>query len=390
VFSKTDGPAWLIVNEDGSLSGTPAETDEGLNQFVVTVSDALGAIDSTTLLITVQPPPVVSVVASDPNAAETGLETGSFTITRSGSSADNLTVELSFAGSAINGVDYVAIPVSIIIPSGEESVNVTVTPETDELIEGTETVVLSLEEGPYEIDEPSFARVFIRDSNHAPFFLADPVIAAAALVGQPYTGETLADLAGDPNLDDGDTLSFEKINGPGWLSIAPDGALSGLPGELDQGTQLFSVRVTDAAGLTADGTLQITVTVPSTFETWQLAEFGPQAGEPLVAGELADPDQDGFANLMEYALGTDPNQPDAPRIEQEMVDIEGASYLRITYFTNPEATGVSLIVEGTNDLTDPDGWSEQDIIIEQVMTARLVVRDTLGGSHRFFRLIISR
>jgi hypothetical protein len=391
VFARTGGPEWLIVNGDGGLSGTPADTDEGINLFVVSVSDALGAVDSVTLQITVHPPPpVVDVIASAPNAAETGPEAGSFTINRSGSSAGDLTVGFTLTGSAINGVDYVEIPDSIIIPSGQESVSLSVIPAVDELIEGTETVVLSLEEGPYETGESSLARVFIKDSNHAPFFLADPVVSPAALVDESYTGESLADHAGDPNLDDGDTLSFEKTAGPEWLSIALDGTLAGLPGVLDLGTHVFAVRVTDAAGLPADGTLQITVTVPSTFEAWQLEEFGPQAGEPLVAGELADPDQDGFSNLMEYAFDTDPNQPDVPRIEQEMVDIEGTATMRITYFTNPAAEGISLIVEATSDLTDPDGWSDEDIIIEQVTTARLMVRDTFGGPRRFFRLEISR
>jgi hypothetical protein len=159
-----------------------------------------------------------------------------------------------------------------------------------------------------------------------------------------------------------------------------------LPGELDLGTILFPVRVTDAAGLTADGTLQITVKVPTSFENWQLAEFGSRAGEPLVAGESADPDRDGLSNLLEYAFGTDPDQADAARVEQEMVDIEGAAYMRLTYFINPARAGITLIVEGTDNLTDPDGWSDENLLIEEVTTARLVVRDTAGGPRRFFRL----
>jgi len=268
------------------------------------------------------------------------------------------------------------------------SVILTVIPETDELIERTETVVLTMAEGPYESGAYPFVAVFIRNSNHAPFFLADPVLAPAALVGEPYTGESLADHAGDPNLDDGDTLSFEKTSGPDWLSIAPDGTLSGLPGELDFGTNLFGVHVTDAGGLMADGTLQITV--PSPFESWQLADFGPQSVDPLVVGELADPDQDGLSNVMEYALGTDPNLSGAARIHREMVDIAGTDYMRVTYFINPSATDITLVVEGTEDLADPNGWSDQNLLIEEVTTARIVVCDTLGGTRRFMRLEISR
>jgi hypothetical protein len=390
VFSKTDGPPWLIVNEDGSLSGTPAGTDVGINLFTVAVTDLAGAVAFTTLRITVLPPPVVSVAATGPAAAETGPQNGVFTITRSGSTFGDLTVDFTLTGSAINGVDYVGIPGSVLIPGGEESVTITVIPQADEFIEGTETVVLALEQGAYEIGEPSSAFVSISDSNHAPFFLADPVVAPNALEGAPYTGESLADHAGDPNLDDGDTLTFLKISGPDWLSIAEDGALSGAPGTTDLGINLFTVRVTDAAGLTADGSLRIIVTAPTTFESWQLAEFAALSTDPLVAGELADPDRDGRSNLLEYALATDPNQPDVARVEWEMVDIAGTDFMRVTYFINPEATDINLQVEATADLADPGGWSDQNLLIEDVTTARIVVRDTLGGPLLFFRLRASR
>ncbi|MDZ8118409.1 sulfatase-like hydrolase/transferase [Pontiella agarivorans] len=56
-FSKGSGPAWLSVDPDGTIYGTPAESDEGLNEFTVQVIAAGGA-DSATLNITVERPPV--------------------------------------------------------------------------------------------------------------------------------------------------------------------------------------------------------------------------------------------------------------------------------------------------------------------------------------------
>lgn len=53
-YSKTEGPDWLIVQVDGSLSGTPGTVDLGLNEFMIQVSDGRGGIDSATLYITVQ------------------------------------------------------------------------------------------------------------------------------------------------------------------------------------------------------------------------------------------------------------------------------------------------------------------------------------------------
>jgi hypothetical protein len=51
-FSKAGGPAWLNVAANGALSGTPTNSDVGLNVFTVQV-DATGGSDTATLNITV-------------------------------------------------------------------------------------------------------------------------------------------------------------------------------------------------------------------------------------------------------------------------------------------------------------------------------------------------
>ncbi|QBG46738.1 hypothetical protein EGM51_04750 [Verrucomicrobia bacterium S94] len=60
VFSKTSGPAWLEVAVDGTLSGTPAESDVGTNRFDVVVEDPSGETDTAELTIVVLdgPPPL--------------------------------------------------------------------------------------------------------------------------------------------------------------------------------------------------------------------------------------------------------------------------------------------------------------------------------------------
>jgi len=52
-YSKLTGPAWLVVDTDGSLSGTPAQSDVGANVFTVEVDDGNGGTDTATLNITV-------------------------------------------------------------------------------------------------------------------------------------------------------------------------------------------------------------------------------------------------------------------------------------------------------------------------------------------------
>jgi hypothetical protein len=55
-YSKSAGPAWLIVSTDGQITGTPGADAEGLNSFTIRAADPSGAYDEAVLQITVLPP----------------------------------------------------------------------------------------------------------------------------------------------------------------------------------------------------------------------------------------------------------------------------------------------------------------------------------------------
>lgn len=63
VFTKLAGPAWLGVGPDGTISGTPAGPDVGLNSFTVRVTDSTGFVDQTTLQILVANPAPPQITA---------------------------------------------------------------------------------------------------------------------------------------------------------------------------------------------------------------------------------------------------------------------------------------------------------------------------------------
>lgn len=54
IFSKVTGPAWLTVNLDGNLGGTPGRDEVGVNVFKVRVENESGSSDSMTLVVDVQ------------------------------------------------------------------------------------------------------------------------------------------------------------------------------------------------------------------------------------------------------------------------------------------------------------------------------------------------
>jgi hypothetical protein len=88
--------------------------------------------------------PSIAVAASDPGAVESG-QTGAFTITRTTANLGSpVTVFYKITGTATNGVDYVKLTGTAVIPAGQASVDVLVSPIDDPLAEGTEDIVLTL------------------------------------------------------------------------------------------------------------------------------------------------------------------------------------------------------------------------------------------------------
>ena len=113
---------------------------------------------------------VVTLVANDSEASEAGSQTGSFTVSRTsnGKLAADLSVPLSFSGSADQGLDYTLGNViccsSVVIPAGMLSTVVTLTPIPDGEVEGDEIAEISLVAGDsYLLGEPSMASITIAD-----------------------------------------------------------------------------------------------------------------------------------------------------------------------------------------------------------------------------------
>ncbi|MBI3885794.1 MAG: S8 family serine peptidase [Opitutae bacterium] len=113
--------------------------------------------------------PVVTIVASDPNAAEAGSDPGVFTVTRTGSTKNSITVCYALDGTAQNGTDYQTLSGAVTIPAGANSATVTVRPIDDSQVEGTETVVATLSaNSAYAVGSAAQASVSIADNDSNP------------------------------------------------------------------------------------------------------------------------------------------------------------------------------------------------------------------------------
>lgn len=151
--------------------------------------------------------PAVTIAATDGSASEAGAATGTFTITRTGSTASSLLVNLTVGGTATAGADYTALTSPITIAAGSASKTVTVTPVDDGAVESAETVVLTIATGSgYEAGSPSSATVTIADNDN-PSADADGDGLPDAWETTHFGNTTSQNASGDP---DGDGATNEE------------------------------------------------------------------------------------------------------------------------------------------------------------------------------------
>jgi hypothetical protein len=134
----------------------------------------LGSTTSATVSILSDDLPFVNIEATDGIASEAGPDTGSFHISRTGSTANSLIVSFTLPTTASNvavrGTDY-TLPVRILgntvtIPAGSSAIDVVITPVDDTVAEGQEQVIMSI--GPsssYTVGGSGTATIFISDND---------------------------------------------------------------------------------------------------------------------------------------------------------------------------------------------------------------------------------
>jgi hypothetical protein len=91
--------------------------------------------------------------------------------------------------------------------------------------------------------------------NWPPTFKLNPFSEPAVTAGQNYAA-SVATNATDLN---GDSLTFAKVSGSSWLTVAGNGSLSGTPLSANVGANAFLVSVSDPGGLSNTATLNINV-----------------------------------------------------------------------------------------------------------------------------------
>lgn len=95
------------------------------------------------------PANLVLAATKTADAVEGGAN-GEFTISLPGTTTiatEAITVNYTITGTATNGTDYTALTGSVVIPAGDHEVKIPVSANVDQIIEGTETVILTITGG---------------------------------------------------------------------------------------------------------------------------------------------------------------------------------------------------------------------------------------------------
>ena len=159
-FKTFDNSAGL--NWNGTTNATITTLSATGVNGAFSIADALSTTNSTAVTVIgspgtigAPPTPVVTIAATDANAAEAGSDPGTLRISRTGSTVGALAVNYTIATGAgqASSADYApALTGLATIPSGQSFVDVTITPVDDGLFEGPETVTLTLfDSGSYDV-----------------------------------------------------------------------------------------------------------------------------------------------------------------------------------------------------------------------------------------------
>lgn len=208
---------------------------------------------------------------------------------------------------------------------------------------------------------------------------AAQTIAFAALSDRPFT---TAPIALSATSSSGLPVSFNVSAGPARVEGAD---------LLLEGAGHITVRATQGGGPNhfAAPEAERSFTVAETFESWTLAHFtADELLDVAVSGPAADPDRDGFANLLEYALGLAPRVADAAQGPAATTD--GDDWI-FTYTRPAERGDVGYSVEATEDLATWDVSVATHVRLTVGVTETWQARVPLAtGPRIFFRLRVTR
>ncbi len=232
--------------------------------------------------------------------------------------------------------------------------------------------------------QPSMAPL-LGSSNSAPTasFTVTMSTTATQAVSVAWTTQNATALAGIDFTAASGTLTFAAGETSKVITITL------LPNSAQTQTRAFHLLLGSPSNATlADSTALAAITPSTPWHTWLVARFSASAlTNTTLTDELADPDGDGVANLLEYATARNPVSNDASPASAAW----SGGTLEFIYTRNKAATDVTYTVEWSDDMAI---WSAAGVT-QSVLTDGTTIQEIkalvpASVVRRFVRLNVSR
>ena len=383
--SLVDLPAWLSLDADGVLTGTPANTDVGVLQLQITAVDPLGQLTSQRVSLSVgdvNASPLFNAQALQGWTPQD--QNGEITYLRTLDLRQKVQVDLlaAFDDEDLINNDRLSYSISRDGLTWSEAIAdfaqieagmLTIQPDGKENI-GVQTLQLRVTDlqGASNIQN---LRLTVRNINDPPVVTRE----SAALLRAGVWQETVVLNQGQANwelnleglfrdADAGDRIDQILPNSlPAWLTYTPSttgtgGVLRGTPGNGDVGIQTLQWQALDNAGATATYRLRLDVRnvndAPQLRDNPDLSELGPEINDaPSI-----DQDDSGRLELSELFVDPDSAYGDALRYSITAVLKDGQALesipdwlsLSLEQAVPPDASG-KLLLEPVLHRIEDDG-----------------------------------
>ncbi|MCX6854544.1 MAG: PKD domain-containing protein, partial [Verrucomicrobia bacterium] len=285
-YSTLSGTATIPQNSASTtfnispLDDSLSEATETLRLSIATgalfIADA--AANNITARIVDDDSQVVTLTTPDALATEVDRsapgavpDPGTFLLTRSGDTVAALTVYYSVAGSALHGVDYEALPGSVIFPAGETQRIVTIMPRIEGYGEGNETVILSIADGndAYRSGTSASGTVTISDlSTDKPLL---EVTSIGGIAAEPSTNGQFRITAkgGSGSLTVNYTVTGTATSGTDFTALSGTATMALTGGTV---TTNISVPVVDDSDVEDMETVILTLDANTNYSLWNMSK----------------------------------------------------------------------------------------------------------------------
>jgi rhamnogalacturonan endolyase len=208
-------------------------------------------------------------------------------------------------------------------------------------------------------------------SNSSGSGLNSSEVSATPFVAPPAAPTNLTATAGNAQVTlgwtastgaDGYIVSRSLASGSGYTVFTGSSSSAAYTDTgVTNGTTYFYVVSAFSTSGTSARSAQVSAEPVQTFAQWQSSIF-PGQNDPAIIGPSADPDGDGYSNLLEYFLATNPASG-SDSTNAVTTTLDGSGNFVLTFRMSKNLSGVSYSIQQSSDLVTWKATDQKAVVI---------------------------